>query len=192
MRINDNIGYYRLYFILGDAPAGQPRNQVKDGPSGYCSAYVINQDRIFVPSLGRSWFVDPDCPELSKLYDLNSEMDVEDMARRIKKSIADAIRLGLNHDVEAANIVLEALNVKPIHTAKPVSVKPVAKPVAKPVSVKREGLRSIKDAEEELGLKGRVIRGILREAGIVKPAEGWCGDDKWLSSVLEIVRRTQA
>lgn len=197
MKISDTVSYWRLYFINSEKGA-YPGNEIHDGPAGYCGAYLINQEDekvcVFVPSTAQAWIVSSEAFELSKKYDPNIEYDPDDMVRRIKKSVADAKRLGMDHSVEAANLVLQAFGVDPIKS--PVSAAPALQARElkedKPKRPSREGLKSIKDAEQELGLKGRVIRGFLREAGVVKPEAGWVGDDKWYKSILKVVKEAQA
>ena len=148
-----------------------------------------------MPATCESWNVRTDCYELEKIAEPIDEFDVDRLSRIIKGSVATRKRYSLEYDLDSANEVLRALGVALIKGDRPTRKEPDIKPdkekPTKSIKTAREGLRTIKDIEEATGLKGRVIRGILRAAGIAKPNTGWAGDEKWYKQILKAVKKAE-
>lgn len=196
MIINSEVHYGRIHFINGACPKHYlKRNDIADGPNGYCHAYILNGTKIFVPATCESWDVTADCYELQKVDDPIDPFDADRLARIIKGSVATRKRYSLDYDIDSANEVLRALGVSPIKGDRPIKATPEVKPdkekPIKSLKTARVGLKTIKDVEEATGLKGRVIRGILRSAGITKPDIGWAGDEKWYKQILKTVKEAE-
>lgn len=191
MNITQDVRYGRIYFINGPAPKHYSvRNDISDGPSGWAMAYVVPGPHIFVPSTGEGWDVDENCLELQEILDPVEELNYPEMADRVRRAVNTRKSHGLPHDLDGANIVLKALGADPLEDDR---VQPEKKPAkqAKTPKASREGLKTIKDVEKETGLKGRIIRGFLRQAGMKKPDIGWAGDEKWYKEVLKVVEETR-
>lgn len=195
MQISEDIQLRSVYFILGEAPKGSPPNQIKDGPAGWNLAFILGADRVLSLSTLECWKIAPDSPEIRGAKQPPYSFESDNIIRNLKKTIATRRRYSLPHDLDAANEVLSALGAAPI--APVVKQDAESKPVREDKAPKekrpsREGLKSIKDVEEATGLKGRVIRGILREAGLKPSDAGWVGDAKWLKEILSLVKKSQS
>lgn len=198
MQINDKLELATIYFINGEPPKGHPATSIKDGPAGYHLCYIIHREdscSILTTSTAEGWTVPKDCWELEKRTNIPLTVSLENFLRRMSSVVATRRRYNLPFDLDLVNEVVELLGGKPVKRLEreetPVKERK-EKAAPKKDKPSREGLRSIKDVEEATGLKGRIIRGILRESGL-KPSEaGWVGDEAWFESIVKVVKEAQA
>lgn len=195
MQLAENLELVNIYFINGEPPKHWRRNHIKDGPNGWHHAFVIDRSYIYAPASCEGWPVPENCVELEEAQELSGlEFDRDSTVARIMSSVKEKQRHGLPHDLIGANLVLRALGADtfklPEEAREERKVKE-EKPKGPTIKEKREGLKSIKDVETATGLKGRVIRGILRQAGIKKPDIGWAGDEKWYKEILKVIEGAQ-
>lgn len=191
-----DIAYKNLYFVNGPTPQGWARNDIKDGPNGWCNAFVIREQgqmtRVFIPYSCEGWEVDDECFELQKVKEPQHEISKTWMFSCIVRAFDGRKRHGLPTDNRSACDVITWLGMTPPGNMRPETALTIATPTITPDKVSlrasRTGLLTINDACAGLAITPRQARGYLRNAGVQKPAPGWVGDQKWIDSITKTIK----
>ena len=196
-KLNDEVEYTSIYFIMGEAPKDWGRNAISDPPSGgWSNAFIIRkvgfQPKIFLPYTVQAWSVPPTCYELERTREPLKPVDPVWMKDCIERNFISRQGLGIPMDKDAAAAVIQSLGFEvPEMFAPEEADKPVKQKREKPKSVVREaraGLISVAQIAEELSILPRVARWYLRDLKVEKPSHGWAGDETWASVIRESLK----
>lgn len=194
------VTYERVWWVMGPVPATMrtrwPQDVLDPPSSGWHGVLVYRPNRsdakfaqVFDPATGWGRDIALESMELNGAKPIN-DWDEGKMLARIMRTCAGNDKLGVGMSYGKANFFLQKMGAPEyarINAAtEDEAVKP-AKAVAPPKVDPRAGMIQAADIAAKLKIEPRILRDACRKLKIEKPAQGWCGDQKWADGIEKAV-----